>query len=200
MPEFDCDAWRAAYDTTSFEAQKAAYDEIREGSPEQICYDIDAARRACRGMGSVTEIGGWRGELAAALLEDTTSIWGWRNYEICAFAVGEGNRCTDPRYIPLELLDWPWESELAAAEMFVASHVVEHMRFEQFKLLTRQFFRFEHLHFQIPIPLDRAANWTGYDGTHIMDASWEDVNKHILSCGFALVECDETLTCRTYSR
>lgn len=195
----DYDAWRARYDSLSFAEQQAIYDQIGHISPEQPHVDVDAANHAFRDVRSVVEIGGWRGELAEALLPLHRRVDSWVNFEVCGWAVGEGNRCGDARYAGVELDDWPWNTDLPAADLFVASHVVEHMRFRDFTLLAEQFPKFGRVHIRAPLPLIGRPCWDSYPGTHILEAGWEELHDFLGSLGLVLVGAGP-LTCRTYER
>lgn len=200
--DFNCDVWRASYDSMSFLDHRRAYDQISRGSPEQQCVDQRAALRAIDdSVREVVEIGGWRGELAQAALDAFPQIDRWWNYEICSWALDYGNRCEHEEYEAMELTDWPWLIDLPEADLFVASHVIEHNRAAEFSALLPQLAsKYRRLHFQIPLPLGTRPNWSGYDGCHIFEWSWEETHDLIIASGYELIDVDRTLTCRTYEQ
>lgn len=191
------DSWRESYDRTTFAQQAAFYDELACDYPKQNDYDWASVSVALPGIRHVTEIGGWRGELADQALAAFPLIR-WVNYEISSWAVGRGSRCDDWRYSGIALSDWPWRQWLWPAHLFVANHVIEHMRFAQFEELSKQFVKYRRLHLQIPIPLDGGADWDGYEGTHALEVGWDEVDALLRSRGFDCTHADETQTRRTY--
>ena len=193
------DEWRATYDTTTFAEQAAHYDEFARDYPEQAHWTLPAARPAAALAGTVTELGGWRGELADILLNENPQISRWTNYDLCSWAI-EHSRCADPRYEPVLLDDWPWHTVLEPADLFVATHTLEHIRWPQLVMLADQFPRFRWLHLELPVPQDKTPSWQGFTGTHILEASWLDVHRLLAGKGFVLKTADLSATCRTYEQ
>lgn len=196
--QFDWNGWRAEYDVSSFDHQKKVYEDLAQLFPEQAHFSFEAALKAVEGASSVTEVGGWRGDLAAQILAQNDGITSWKNYDLCHWALNDGNRCEDTRYTPVELADWPWNVDLQPADVFVSTHCIEHMRWNQLKALSEQFRKFKKVHLEAPLLWEESKDWSNYVGTHILEVSWSFVNDHILSLGFI---CDgEPSDCRTYVR
>ena len=61
----DWNRWRAEYDTTTFAAQQAEWDKVGTTYPDQTFWTPEPVLTALDRPGmTVTELGGWRGELA----------------------------------------------------------------------------------------------------------------------------------------
>ena len=189
----DFDRWRAEYDDTPFEAQVAFYEEVAARFPDQRQFGQLVAGWALKDATTVTEVGGWRGELAAAVLPESR-IGRWTNYDICRWAV-ENPACTEPAYEAVALGDWPWETDLLPADAFVASHVLEHIRFRELEQLAEQFHKFKLLHLDIPVGED-PTDWTGYFGTHILEVGWREIDGLLQGHGFASLDTGRTRTYR----
>lgn len=197
---FDWDAWRDSYDTTSFQEQAEFYDRVARDYPEQAHWDLAAARRAMAGVETVTEVGGWRGELADICLKEHPGLRLWVNYDLCRWALTEGRRCKNRRYRARLLKDWPWNTDLPPADLFVSTHTLEHMRWDQVCALARQFRKYRRLHLEVPIHATDGESWRGFTGTHILEASWSDLEALIVTTGFERVAVNSTGFARIYER
>ena len=189
----DFDRWREHYDATPFDKQVGNYELIARRFPQQQQWNGDAALRALTDQSTVTELGGWRGELAAEMLA-ARPIGRWVNYDICKWAV-DNPVCTLGAYRPVHLDDWPWEIDLEPADCFVASHVLEHIRFAELERLAEQFHKFRSLYLDIPVGED-PPDWSGYFGTHILEVGWREIDRLLVSHGFA---SNDTGTTRTFT-
>lgn len=170
------DEWRARYDTLTFHEHQQANTEWAVLYPEQRSFDSDkvAAFLAGRAHGSVVELGGWDGQLAALMLEQFPDIETWVNYDITDVP----QVCTDHRYERVVLDDWPWLRD-ARADALVASHVFEHMRGSQIRLLLE---RWDVDAVFVDAPL--ATSWDGYHGSHILELDKDGLVELVESCGF----------------
>lgn len=179
----------------SFAEQVGVYEAVALAAPNQNRYDLRALQAALNDCSTVTEIGGWQGHLAADVLR-RHSLARWLNYEICRWATTH-TVCVDPAYQAITLSDWPWNTDLAAADLFVASHVIEHMRFAELERLADQFEKFDRLHLQIPVSMLEQADWTGYRGSHILEVPWTAIDQLLGEHGLFTADDGE---CRTYQR
>lgn len=189
------DEWRTLYDEWTVDDQAVFYDQVRDGYPEQARFDAAALGRLLDWIGgapTVVELGGWDGGFAAAVLAEYPDVAGWTNYEICTEAV-RGGVCDDPRYEAVSLREWYWDRP-HRADVFVASHVLEHLRLRDVrKTLDATEARFAY----IQCPIDdhslggrRAGppDWAGYPGTHILEVGWGGLQAELEARGWALLE------------
>jgi hypothetical protein len=180
----DWDGWRAGHGSLSFSANQRFASEFY-----QICQDQNFHTLAqVEGFmdyfepKTVVEIGGWRGELASSLLNDETlDIQSWTNYEICLEAVRD-SVCTDSRYHPVGLTENLWDGHIIEADAFVAAHVIEHLTPEELEKLV-SLLDVECVYFEAPL-LEPGQTWDGYDGSHILTFSWDDVHALMDRYGF----------------
>ena len=183
--------WRRRYKDMTYQEQLAFYDWVGRAYPHQVHYDLPGFVGAFEHFDSVLdgygvlEVGGWRGELAAALLSNGHKIRKWVNYEI-ARPVLEMMACQDERYSALVAEDFVWNVELFQGEVFVASDMIEHVSGEHLEAL------FANLppsvqHIALKSPLGhwtQADGWRGYCGSHILELDWQGVAALLSDYGF----------------
>lgn len=181
------DHWRATYGTRTIEEESDFYDRVAVEHPEQQQWrkHADFTVEALEGVSSVVELGPWRGEFAAHALDRLPSIDSWHGLDICRWAV-DNTRCTNPAYTPTVLADWPWDTDLPAADALVASHVLEHLSWEHLQALAAQFPKYGRLILDIPIPETEPRDWHGYRGSHMLEVAWADVDVLLAAVGFRL--------------
>lgn len=160
----DWDAYRAAYDGMGPAEQAAFYARVWELHPDQRHFDADACGRLldAAAPASVQEVGGWRGELAAAVLPSRPGILSWRNREVCEGAASHP-ACADPRY----------SLGLGPADALVMSHVIEHMRLREAEAYVEAV-RPRAAFVQSPLSED-GQDWAGYRGSHVLREGWREV-------------------------
>lgn len=195
----DWDRWRSTYGSRSLAEEAAFYDRVAAKHPEQQQWrqHADFTVAALEGATSVVELGPWRGELAAHAIEHVPTIGSWVGFDVCPWAV-ENTRCDHPAYQPVALTDWPWDTDLPAADVFVASHVLEHLSWEHLQALAAQFPKYGRLILDIPIPETVPRDWQGYRGSHMLDVSWADVAVLLVGQGFW--EASREGSARVYDR
>lgn len=198
----DWDAYRAVYDRMGWNDQVAFYDRVWELHPDQRHFDAEAcaAFLTVTRPASVLEIGGWRGELANLMLARFPNVTEWRNVEVCRGAafhpVG-----TDPRYSAVVPDDWAWKTpEITARhwDALVMSHTVEHMRLDQFRDLIDAL-DVGSVFLQAPLE-DRKTNWTGYHGSHVLAAGWNDLARLLKERGFTRNQSLDAADVRCFAR
>jgi hypothetical protein len=187
----DFDAWRERYDEMTYEDMKEFYNLVEIDHPLQQAYDANAFSRfldraiASIGPVSVLEVGGWKGELAQKMLVKP-GIVEWRNLEICERAV-QKSVFSSPRYEAVIPDDFAWKVALPKADVLVASHFIEHVKWREFAALMSSLpgeFRFVGL--QAPIQ-ETETDWTGYHGTHILEVGWQDVSACLFTNSFVKI-------------
>lgn len=198
-PTIDFDQWRTTYGTRTLAEESAFYDKVAVEHPEQQQWKSRASFTvaALEGATSVVELGPWRGELAASVLRRVPTIDSWAGFDVCRWAV-ENTRCTHTAYEPVTLTDWPWATDLPSADVFVASHVLEHLSWEHVQLLAEQFGKYARLVLDIPIPDDSPRDWQGYNGSHMLEVSWSEVDALLVDQGFW--EASREGSARVYDR
>jgi methyltransferase family protein len=183
----DWDAWRRDYDSMTVADQRAFYDRVFEQYPEQARFSVKALGRLLDEIDrpvNVIELGGWDGGFAAEMLALNPRILSWTNFEISKAAV-EASVCADARYLGWALDEWYWELD-HAADVFVASHVLEHLKLRDVRAVfdaTTCGWMF----LQAPLA-DGATNWRGYRGTHILEAGWGTLTSELDARGYDLLD------------
>lgn len=188
MKQVDWDQWRRDYATTTFADHAAFYDDVALEYPEQTHWNLPPIRVALEGIKTVVEVGGWRGELADAIFDRYPGqITSWRNYDMCAWAL-EHTRCFDRAYEPILLHDWPWNVDLAVADMFISTHTFEHMTVADIDSLLPQLRKYRRVFIEAPIPQSTEdVDWAGFVGTHILEIGWDRLRPMIEDQGFLCV-------------
>ena len=172
----DWDAWRANYQSMTYADQVAYHSAIYAQYPEQRHYDASLVRLAINDTDPTTviELGGWDGELAEQMLNERDSIQSWVNIEICAEASTAG-RGRHPRYGAPELMCHYWHAGPWTCDLFVASHVIEHLTvsdLEQTIASTKAKF----IYLDAPLE-EHPTSWAGFTGTHILQTGWRGVDQ-----------------------
>jgi hypothetical protein len=67
----------------------------------------------------------------------------------------------------------------------VASHVLEHMRIDEVLELS---LAWDVRSVYVDVPVWSTPSWDGYEGTHIIEAGYEDILGAIEAAGFSTVE------------
>lgn len=186
MADLDWDGWRATYDTWGLEQQQAFYDRVFVNCRAQARFDALTFHRFLDYIDrdvAVVELGGWDGEFAATMLHSHPEIVWWENHEISRAAV-EGSVCHDSRFRPVALDGWYWDSR-HVADVFVASHVLEHLKWRDVvQVLDATTVRYAYL--QVPLA-EQPTCWNGYRGSHILEAGWADLTDELAGRGFVLL-------------
>ena len=184
----DFDWWRRNYDRLSYDQHVEFYRKVAEAYPDQQHYNEPAIREFLDGSkGSVFELGGWKGELAASVLPDFPGIPKWLNVEIAPQAITE-NVCADPRYsviVPDAFL-WNSDLDLSPYRTCVASHVIEHMKRADIARLLGRLSSVERLYVDAPVPR-QGSKWMGGESSHIIEIGWDALDTLIESYGFSKI-------------
>ena len=172
--------WRNEYDRYSFAKQKQIYNALEVKYPDQQKFTTEEISNFLKDIKNlkILEIGGWKGELASKILSQNENIISWDNYEICSNAV-EKTVCTDKRYKPILLKDFPWNLNIFGNyNVCILSHVIEHIKENQLKLFFDKIYRCNYIYIEAPIKENRKdVNWNNYGGTHILECGWNDIDK-----------------------
>lgn len=181
------DEWRARYDTLTFHEHQQINAEWAVLYPEQRSFATDkvAVFLGERAHGSVVELGGWDGQLAALMLHRFPDIETWVNYDITP---NVPQACNDPRYERVVLDDWPWLRD-ARGDVLVASHVFEHMRAAQVTLLLDRW-DVDAVYVDAPV---NGGVWDGYHGSHILELDVPGLLGLVADCGYRVTHSEPGL-------
>lgn len=194
---FDFDAWRDGYDSMTWSDHVATYSKLHELFPIQRHFDAEACGEFLNltRPADVWEIGGWDGELAAAMLATRPWIQKWTNVDACPEVV-EGPVCTDPRY---EARLGP--AILAGAGALVMSHVAEHLRWEELKFIFTRTTRVKAIYLASPLPTDGSPpDWDHYPGTHILEVGWDSISAFLGGLGLRQMDAPRSHEVRCWRK
>jgi len=167
------DAYRMFYNYFSFETLKAINNRLCEVFDEQSSFNFDmfmeifriAQKEAGRTL-RVIELGSFKGELKNKVTE---SVEFWIGYDLFP--------CSD-----VELVDYFYNTEIPDADLFVCTHTFEHMSFEEVQKCVKHIKGCEFAAIEIPL----RDSWNGYNGTHVLEASREDIIRLFSENGFEM--------------
>lgn len=186
MTTLDWDAWRLAYDSLSFAEQQHFYQLVAEYHPEQNSFQVqvvyDAFDKIAGSDLRVVEMGGWDGLLAALML-GRGDVASWVNYDLVQIQ----QRCAHPGYEYRVLEGYLWDQGPISADVFLASHTIEHITGAQLEQLVAQL-DVAYVYLESPLPLDRRRSWLGYPGSHIMELTWNEVEALLARYGYHWAE------------
>lgn len=212
LPPSFFDNYRANYATMTYAEHQQAYSIIERVYPDQSCYNRAAVAAFLETLMAhgvfpfILEIGGWKGELARDMLTQFSDMRGWHNVEICREAK-EKNICTDSRYTYDTMSDFFWKVRpgwIRMCNTLVLSHVVEHMRLDDFAGTIAHCAAngIDYLYLDIPhITEDSHKAWAGWANTHVLEGGWNDLETILSKHGYAplTVNSAATLTPRWYA-
>jgi len=186
----DWDAYWAAYPTMTYEQVAEFHRLIWDVFPDQCHHSREALDRFFAGSGpiSVVELGGWRGEAAAWLLDRHPAIARWVNIEICEPAV-RAPATQDPRYRPVFPDRWAWDLPPAPFDVAVLAHVIEHILPAQLNQLVAWLAAcgVRRVYVEAPL-LDAGQRWRHSTSSHLLEIGWAAVVALFGERGYKLVE------------
>lgn len=197
------DRWRALYPWLTHSEQVDFYNQMTKFWPDQKCYDAAPVIELCKRLGeqnphlTVIEMGGYDGALAKDILQDNPNIARWVNNELCTSIFGR-EVCQDARYVGHAQHRPLWETlpirkySVTHPDLFIASHVIEHLSLTHFCRLAEWLRGVPVVHFQAPLPLNRGMKWDGYVGAHILPLGWEGVECVMKENRFKVIKQDRT--------
>jgi len=198
--KIDWDKWRADYDSMTYDQMREFYNNLEKKYPDQNTYSPELSvylRELPINISnhhklSVLEIGGWKGELADDVLEETDQIFLWKNLEICPAAV-KNPICVNQRYYPECPDDFIWNLNDEFGTRFnilVASHVLEHMKAWQIIRFLKKNHGFDYICMETP-----HGNWNHYNGSHILDLTKEQLDDLIIGFGYKKIYEKNNVRC-----
>ena len=183
----DWNAYRAAYDSLTFQQVADYHDQVWDLYPDQRHYSREHMDAFFAPLGSVrvVEVGGWRGEAAAQIL-NRYPVTGWDNYEICRGAV-ETPVTEDHRYRAIHPSDWPWLIPIVGYDVAVLAHVIEHIRAVQLRFLIEWLADSGVKHTYVEAPLaEIGRSWRGQSSAHVLEVGWPEVVDLFAESGYEL--------------
>jgi hypothetical protein len=186
LTTLDWDAYRNAYHTLTYEQHQDFHSAIYEQYPEQRHYDHAQAVRAIETIRptTVVELGGWDGELASAMLTHDPDIKQWTNIELCREAAAKGY-ARYPRYHAPILDGWYWDHGPWHADLFVASHTIEHLNAYHLDR-TIAATRADAFYFDAPLE-DHPLSWAGSTTSHILGMGWTGIHNLMHQYGYTIL-------------
>lgn len=188
----DFNEWRKKYRTSTYKEQVEFYNEVARLFPEQIDFHLPSWMRLfqyvwnIQGAFSVLEIGGWKGEMAHEVFTAKPDyVLSWHNIEISEEALKEP-ACLDPRYTAEVPSDYAWNIELPQANVFIGSHVIEHITTANLRdLLDNLPPTIGWVAFESPLnEQDTERDWENYTGSHILEIGWYEIGEMLYHRGF----------------
>ncbi|MEE9365431.1 MAG: hypothetical protein V3W44_01990 [Dehalococcoidales bacterium] len=187
------DAWRENYLHMTYREQQEFYDRVEVEHPHQAAFAAAHFGRFFEHIQEVLEVayvlevGGWKGELACKMLAAASlpGISVWCNVEICQRAVDRGV-CDSSRYTTFVPRSFPWNVELPPANIFAASHFIEHITRNDLDMLIQNLpDTVRYIGLEAPIPDGgNDIDWTGYHGSHILEIGWRSAERLLMNNGF----------------
>ena len=184
------DAYRAAYPTMTYLEAVKQHRYVWKHHRDQFHQSAEMMDLFFEGLFTrtlVLEVGGWRGEAAKRTLANWPDIKGWLNFEICDLAV-QSPVTKDPRYHPIWLDRWVWETPAPVVNVAVLSHVIEHVSDKQLPHLLGWVAQSKanHIYIESPISED-GQDWTGNNSAHVLTLGWKRVIDLLESYNFAVM-------------
>ncbi len=195
----DFNQWREKYDSMSFQDQQDFYEDlilrgdIGEIVKNQNYFDKKVATVCFEAVFSkqdkvnVLEMGGWRGEMAEMIFNKFPDKIGiWLNHEICEWAA-TNPVCKNYRYHSPKTIDFLWMVNLVNGnyDILILSHVLEHIKLKDLISLLNVVKGISYLYIDAPIEdKTESVNWKDYNGTHILEIGWNDLEGIIKDFGY----------------
>lgn len=176
------DHWRERYDTLTFAEQQAYHNQIEEWYPQQAHFNYEAAKYAIETTGSfvIFEAGAWKGDLCKRIMDERFHEYPehhtiWFAAELCPNAIEK--RATDEiTYLKIDRFDW-WQQDIkAGADMFLATHFIEHLSDKHLTELLAWADGIRWIYLEAPIS-EHGQEWNGYEGTHKLTFGWQKVRE-----------------------
>ena len=186
-----CQNWRENYDKMSYNENRLFYNEIYLSSPNQFRSAaifklmFKFLKKRDRVSFKVLELGGWDGKLARRILNRFQNILSWYNVEICDECIIH-KVCFDTRYTVVVPDNYLWNIPLKKGyDIFVASHVFEHMKAKELVSLLRMYSYIPIIFCEVPIYEE--VNWSNFSGTHILEWTMTKFKQFLKSLGYELI-------------
>lgn len=166
------DQWRAVYDELTPAGHRLVAELMAMIWPDQRHYSIPAVLEflSAAKPRTVMEFGGYDGALAAEVLPLFPALERWTNHDI----VRVPQVCTDSRY---EL------EGLRQSDVLIASHSFEHVKSMEI-IRVVEIVDPAHIFVDSPLTQSERPDWDGYQGTHILSLSWDQLAAALVLKGY----------------
>lgn len=168
----------------SFTETVSFYRDVVKDWPEQTHFHAQAFYETLdRGFDHrILELGGWDGSLAAKAFAHG-NVAAWDNYDLVEIR----QVCGNLGYHAVKLTAWFWDTVVSDKyDLFVATHLIEHLSPIQVHLLFGKLASLSHLrtvHLEAPLQPD-GQKWQGTLDTHVLELGYRRVEKILDGYGF----------------
>lgn len=185
------DEWRSKYEEMSYRDNIDFHNQMESMYPNQMHFNAGNVIITLNLIGrpfKVLEFGGWKGDLAFAMITHYgDDIINWINIEICEAVINKTIHSSEKyRVIKPHRFDWFAEKRIEKPDVVVATHFIEHISNEHFELLARYVSGIPVIYFEAPIE-DSRQSWNGYMGTHKLIYGWDDVKRIMKGYGYSSI-------------
>jgi hypothetical protein len=175
----------SAFDHASF------YRELHADHPNQNYFDFGSMKTFLDGIPgdlAVIELGGYDGELAALCLDKYPRISKWDNYDLDP--KGESKR---GRYTAFQLEKQLWEeADILDADVFVASHTIEHLSEPDVRKLLSCASSVPYLFLDAPLEERMQQTWDGCTCAHKLHLTWPELEEMVCGFGYSVQRLSNT--------
>jgi len=183
------DLWRESYDKLTYVEQVDFYNAVESQWRTQKHFrvsDVVSALNHARRPMRVLEFGGWKGHLAARMIDYyKDALAEWTNIEICEKAIQKTcTRSQKYRVIKPDRFDWFSRERTYVADACVSTDFIEHLSNAHFDQLARYVSGIPVVYFGSPIGKN-GHEWDGFVGSHILTYGWVDVNRIMEGYGYS---------------
>ena len=185
--ELTFNEWRSRYFSLTDKENKEYHNYLETKYPVQAHFSAnfvtDFFDTINREDITVTEVGGWKGDLANEVLGRFSKVVNWRNIEFCPNAVDK-SVVIDSRYSTWCPDNFRWWEPLSCIldTVFICTHVFEHLHESDIKNLM-DIVHCEYLFIEAPLE-EYGQSWDNYSGTHIYFGSRSNLISVIESFGY----------------
>lgn len=166
----DWNKFRKEYNDVSFKDMSILYESLCKNGKDQKCYHSNVYEKVFsifKGNSKVIELGCYKGYLANEMLNKFPNIKSWIGYDIAKLAI-KNTIVKDKRYKSYHLKKWFDEIDLDFFDIFISSHTIEHLSWEQVKkTLSKVIDKCKYVVLEIPIP-EKGKNWINFNSPHVL--------------------------------
>lgn len=180
------DQWRLEYPTYTFADKQSKSNDFYDVYSDQNYSnkaEVDLGLGIINGLKPITsiiELGCWKCELADYLLQNSL-VEKYYAYDIEAKAIAT-RVCNDKRLICNVLKDEFYKTELPKADVFISTHTLEHFTNDEvIKVIDHIAGNVSAMIIEFPT---LSGNWSGYNGTHILTLTMDEIENYLTVKGF----------------
>ena len=186
----ECNSYRLDYEEMSFSDLVEAHEQLYAEHPHQNYFNSLAASLFFSVLPErrwhVFEMGGWTGALAEQILDSYVGVKSWTNYEICRSA-SQSPVCARSKYLAPAMRRHLWdEPRMDQYNVFVASHVLEHLSPRQLPKLLDAIEHVDVVYIDMPF---FENTWQDSTSLHVLPMNTCDVGDLLRERGFSRFLC-----------